>query len=462
MLWVTGYIAILACTLGLLDDAVAKFKTIPKLPPLTVLNIILGRSDMCGHLYFNLRFVIACAAILALLNNNAIAASFDCTKAIVTLEKTICSTPPLSKADEEMSKSFQKLKDASKGDKAQALLQEQREWLKNRTDYCAATDAACLLGLYNDRIRTLNPIGENTVPFVIDGANSFQGIRGTCAFQDIKFPPNMALYAAGEYSGRKLDVQIDQSGDQATQFDVIVNSPVRPVSLILGAYEPSIWNIGWTKGTRIIAVVATGYHRQAVAGLPKTTPILISTNDNHGVCGYLFLSNQTLSQVNPYATKIFGKAVDMVYLASAGKTIAGSPDLQNMELFTSRDTPPESFVDKSQPLAGPAAIQDALKKSFLRPATLEDATNWTNRLNKMLPKDALPPVAGGENRQQLKGPYGFNAFVILKPFKFPAGLYGGHLANFYLAEGVPYPEGDPGHSSIYDFNTMACKNVVCR
>ena len=43
--------------------------------------------------------------------------------------------------------------------------------------------------------------------------------------------------------------------------------------LILADHKPSIWDIGWTEDTEIIGVFATGYHRQAVAGLPKETPI---------------------------------------------------------------------------------------------------------------------------------------------------------------------------------------------
>ena len=43
---------------------------------------------------------------------------------------------------------------------------------------------------------------------------------------------------------------------------------------------PTIYNIKWTEGTDIMAVVATGYYRQAVAGLPDETPVLISTHSN--------------------------------------------------------------------------------------------------------------------------------------------------------------------------------------
>jgi hypothetical protein len=42
----------------------------------------------------------------------------------------------------------------------------------------------------------------------------------------------------------------------------------------------------WSKGTRIVAVFVTGYHRQAVAGLPKGTPLIVSSQEEKQPCGY--------------------------------------------------------------------------------------------------------------------------------------------------------------------------------
>ena len=55
---------------------------------------------------------------------------------------------------------------------------------------------------------------------------------------------------------------------------------------MLGAYEPTIRNIIWSEKTHILAVLVEGYHRQAVAGLEKHTPLVISSYDNKGPCGY--------------------------------------------------------------------------------------------------------------------------------------------------------------------------------
>ena len=54
-----------------------------------------------------------------------------------------------------------------------------------------------------------------------------------------------------------------------------------------------------------------------------------------------------------------------------------------------------------------------------------------------------------------------NAYVVLKQFTFPAGLHGANAAIFYVPKGVPGPAGNPGHSRVYDFNTMECTGGSC-
>jgi uncharacterized protein YecT (DUF1311 family) len=410
-------------------------------------------------MHFKMLLAILCLTFV--FHEAGFAASFDCGHASRVVERTICADAELSKADEEMAKYYVKLKESLDAERSQELLSEQRVWLKWRTDKCAQDNSSCLKKLYYDRIHALRVKCENLVPFVLSDPGSLQGLTGMCAFTDLTLPDDLYIYAAGAHSGRKLNVQIDQSGHQATQFDVVVNTPEKPTVLLLGAYEPSIWNIGWTKGTKVLAVLASGYHRQAVSGLPKETPIIISTYDNKGPCGYTYVSKKTLSKINPLSKRVFGKPVDMVYFAAGGKVVVGASVRPGEELFTSRDIPPDTFIDKTKPLAGRAGIQDAVTKGLLRPATQEDAEAWANRKAKLIPKDALPPVSGGDNFQALMGPYGHNVFVILKPFQLPSGLYGGNSATFYLLDGVPYPVGDLGHSSLYDFNTMTCRGPRC-
>jgi hypothetical protein len=50
---------------------------------------------------------------------------------------------------------------------------------------------------------------------------------------------------------------------------------------------------------------------------------------------------------------------------------------------------------------------------------------------------------------------------VLKQFTYPEGLYGAYGATFFIAKGAPRPTGNPGHSAIYDFNTLNCQGALC-
>lgn len=288
------------------------------------------------------------------------------------------------------------------------------------------------------------------------------GTPVTCAYKDFTVPDGMVVYAAGSYSGREMPFQIDQSGHQATQFDIAVNSPQRPVALILAAYEPTVWNIGWTTSTNIAAVFISGYHRQAVAGLPSTVPVLNSSYDNKGPCGYFYIGKEQNTALNPLSRRLFGQPVELVYAGDkSGNILIGEPLNQGAKLVTSTATPPETFQDKNAPLAGQAGIEDALSKGLLRAATDEDAQEWVNAKAASTPPRDVPPVAGvGTPRPAV--PTLHKAYVVLKAFTYPAGLYGGNSATFFIPKGVPTPKGQPGHSAVYDFNTLRCFGAMCQ
>ncbi|MBO8087542.1 MAG: hypothetical protein J7D61_16025 [Marichromatium sp.] len=335
----------------------------------------------------------------------------------------------------------------------------------------------CLYGQYLTKSLTSTASGQKTVREMQEklmkysSPSSEQNSSDTendCRFKGIDFPDDMIIFAGGAYSGEKIDYQIDQSGHQATQFDVLVNSSERPVALILGAYEPSIWNISWTSGTNIKAVVLTGYHKQVVAGLPNDVAILNSSHHNSGPCGHIYISDKYLQKINPLSNKVFEKNVTMVYYAEKGKITFGGPIDKNEILYTSQDSPPSSFFDTSKPIAGQAGLKDLVAKGMLRESTSSDMERWVEEKEiaymKILKEknEELPPVANAKTRTSSKNRYIHNGYVILKKITIPAGLYGANSATFFLEKGVPFPDGKLGHSTLYDFNTIECYGTACK
>lgn len=277
----------------------------------------------------------------------------------------------------------------------------------------------------------------------------------TCAFA-APIPSDVLVLGAGEYGGKALGIQIDDSGHEATQIDVAVNSTHTKVVLMLGAYEPTIWNIGWSAGTRIVGVIVSGYHAQKVAGLPATIPVLNSTYDNHSPCGFFYFSEGP-QQLDALAQRVLGRKVDQVYLSAKGTVVVGDALDKSVRLLTSKEVTPASLRRKNTPPAGKQGLEDALRKGVLREATEKDFLEWDTARQKRANGGVRPPDAPIAAR-----PYRFhNSYVVLKRFRLPAGLYGSAGAVFLVPQGVATPTGELGHSALLDFKSMTCTGIAC-
>lgn len=278
-----------------------------------------------------------------------------------------------------------------------------------------------------------------------------------CSFPGLSLPLDVGVFAAGAHAGRPIPFQIDQSGMSGTQIDVVINSPKKPAVLILGAYTPTIWNISRTEGTKIMAVLVGGHHRQVVAGLDKDGPLLVSTYDNKGPCGRFYIeAHTTLEQVSQLSSRVFGRSVDRIFHAENGKVVIGAPLPADVKLIASPDTTPESFYNKEAPIAGLAGIEDAVHRGALRNATLADLDAWYAAI------DQAYPLAANQDAPKTRMSSTFRKYVVLKPFTYPPGLYGGNSVSFLIPKGVPKPEGNPGHSTVYDLNGPNCQGPSCR
>lgn len=91
------------------------------------------------------------------------AASFDCTRAETDLETAICDYEPLSQADEVLATAYATAIGGLSKTATNAMRAGQREWLDHAAYVCieeardeaVETPGDCLLGLFNNRIRTL-------------------------------------------------------------------------------------------------------------------------------------------------------------------------------------------------------------------------------------------------------------------------------------------------------------------
>jgi uncharacterized protein len=395
---------------------------------------------------------------------NVKAASFNCSADLNKTEKAICSNTALNLLDEQLSKLYSiQLKVLTKADKAN-YISKQRTWLRDRNRRCAS-NINCLVTSYVKRIEELNlapeKIAKASAKFIHKPKLESFKIEKKCDFSNVEFSPNLIVYAGGAYSGYKTNLQIDQSGHQTTRFDVAVNSPDAPVALILGAYEPSIWNIKWTEKTNISAVYASGYHRQVVTGLPRNVPVITSSSRETPKCrGNQYISPKKLGQINPLSKSLFEKKASLVTFAKEGKLGFGQAFNTKTQFFTNSESTIEDFIDPSMPLAGKPGLEKLLSEGYLRKANKQDSNKWAELTAKYL-KENLPTKSGKTLESRYKPKFFTSGYVILKNITIPAGLFGAHSTTFFLESGVSFPEGSLGHSNLYDFNTMKCHGTMC-
>lgn len=289
----------------------------------------------------------------------------------------------------------------------------------------------------------------------------FEGQRdpGACHALAAALPADTLVYAAGAYGGRPLNYQIDQkSNHEATRIDVSVDEPNAPVALMLGAYEPTVWNIGWSPRTRIVAVMVSGYHHQALAGLPAAVPRIVGSHDQGGPCPSFYVSQDTLATLNPIAQRAFQRKLARAYQARNGAVSVGSGS--GAALVTDASQAPDQFKLANQPLAGEAGLRDAIAKGWLREATRADLSGWESAVRASA-GDELPPLSGSDPSIASAQGAPWHTYVVIQPMQIPAGLYGAHSATFIVPRGVQRPSGELGHSRILDFNTLSCAGATC-
>jgi hypothetical protein len=166
---------------------------------------------------------------------------------------------------------------------------------------------------------------------------------------------------------------------------------------------------------------------------------------------------------------LFKRPIQAVSLAKEGDLLIGDPPPEGVELLSSPSVSPEMYHDRYASLAGSAGLEDAVEEGFLRIATSTDAQAWVEAIVSSpesdfsrdygFPIDFASPE--GKNISRPRSPSIENAYVVLKPWTFPPGL-DASAPVFFIPEGTPKPSGDPGHSAIYDFNTLRCQGISCR
>ncbi len=272
---------------------------------------------------------------------------------------------------------------------------------------------------------------------------------------DCRWPwtqPVSRVYAVAGGAGVSTGMSLPGTDKSATFMDVIVNAPGQDVALMLAVYGPRVWNVRWTRGTRIAAVYASGYElRPVVRGLRPGTPLLATASRPAEACPAFLVTRETLTWINPFARAAFGKAADLAVLSGPVDRVYVGPRPADETLLEGG-----AGGDLSDVLTGgiaspvTVALNEAVARGVLRRATRLEEIEYGNawrRMKKLSPAFKVVPSDSAEV---------LDAFVVLKPFEFPGGIADSVHAGtrFIVPRGVKPPTGDRRGVAVLDWNTL--------
>jgi hypothetical protein len=283
--------------------------------------------------------------------------------------------------------------------------------------------------------------------------------------QTINTPPpiNHTVFAAGWYNGRKIEQYIDDSWHNATIFDVFVDYSEKPVVLVLGAYEPSIWNISISKWTKIEKIILWWYHNQEVSWIFSSIPIERHVYETSKSNDYFYIIKW---ETTKWSLRRFGEIETLYYPDSNWKIVIGNQSGQNTQWIQDPKNIPENYYKHWDELGWKPWLDLLVQKWILRVATKKDADDWFNSLiaspTSFISRDEWYPITDSADLEILRNKYtpGYwdsswmNYYVVVKDTKLPGWMYWAFA--FYVPKWITLT-WDISNGSIYDFNTLQCQ-----
>lgn len=137
--------------------------------------------------------------------------------------------------------------------------------------------------------------------------------------------------------GKVVNATIDSSNHKVREVRIIVNNPAHRTVLSLHSYDPVVWNISRAPDSELAGIVVTGYHGQAVLGIDRNIPVMISTHI------YSPGSNCSPSEMADIkrATSI---AVSGIDTNKKAVVVVGSPDFQERSLISSNERTLDNYA----------------------------------------------------------------------------------------------------------------------
>ena len=175
--------------------------------------------------------------------------------------------------------------------------------------------------------------------------SEFSSYRDVCEFPELDFIRDFSAVAVVPIKVwllPKTGVNLDRSSGEAVQVNVVVNSPSKPIYILVQYGSGSIiWNFSRTRDTRILAVAVSNNSDSPhlIAGLDKSTLIVGDVWHTGSGCGGVSEDQKSPpraydgdgeDRLNPFLKKL-----DYTYFVSGSTVYIGEPIKEGEELLHS-------------------------------------------------------------------------------------------------------------------------------
>jgi hypothetical protein len=237
--------------------------------------------------------------------------------------------------------------------------------------------------------------------------------------------PRKAQVVLLETRGSRLSVPVflTPEGKELQYIELSLDRPGPPVLLVVTGYNALAIRITTSPATRLAAVHLHTYYPNVVLGVE---PAKVTQQYNGpGDCRYGFSdsvqSNVVLQQLGRDPDAAVRYKTDGQHQVAIGvpQAVKRAPPVLG------------NFLDPEMPVPNNYGIVVLASLGYIRPVSLgagsEPGVVQDGRARRIIHNEALE---------------------VLKPFRIPAGLAGGHSVTFLLHLGSPIPSGELAHSSL--------------
>jgi hypothetical protein len=265
-----------------------------------------------------------------------------------------------------------------------------------------------------------------------------------------KLSAGTKIHVLGAYEGgMETQLSIEGNSHEVGRIKMHAKSSGEPILLVVTAYDPVVWDFSDFPVNRLRAVLVSGYHDQAVAGLPKNVPLQINSHETPnaqcGEYGYAHEGGKNLDRLVKNLAMIFGREPDSFQgeynprsFTIDGQGIDGESQDDSIDPSAIRSTKTVTLDTIAPKETGLVQLINAGK---IRPANANDISLLSKALTAASPTGMFASV-------KVDSSITHSLFVVLELTTLPKVMHGAHSANFIIPSGVPMPI-DPGSHNTY-------------